>query len=293
MNKGVLSAFGAYLLWGFFPLYFKLLEVVPPLQILSHRIAWTMGFVFIAILVRGEWAALRKTIPRRTLLIYLGAGTLLAFNWGIYVWAVNAGHVLESSLGYYINPLVSVLLGVVFLGERLRPAQWVPVGLAGAAVTYMAISYGQVPWISLALAFSFGLYGLVKKLAPLGSLHGLALETGMLFIPALAFLLFSDASGAGAFGHDGTFITILLALSGVATAVPLLLFSNAVRMVPLSTVGLIQYIAPTIQFLLGVLVYSEPFGPDRVIGFCLIWLALIIFSAENLLNRRKEALAPA
>jgi chloramphenicol-sensitive protein RarD len=293
MNKGVLSAFAAYVLWGFFPLYFKALEGVPAFQILSHRIVWSLLFVMIIVGVRGEWTAMRKTITRRTMLIYLGAGALLAVNWGTYVWAVNAGHVVETSLGYFINPLVTVLLGVIFLRERLRPVQWAPVGLAAFGVIYMAVSYGQIPWIALVLAFSFGLYGLVKKLAPLGSLHGLAMETGMIFIPALALLLFDEAAGTGAFGHLGLASTLLLAFSGVATAIPLLLFANGVRQVPLTTIGLLQFIAPTLQFLLGVLVFAEPFGPERIVGFGIIWLALIIFSAENLLNRRKQALAAA
>jgi chloramphenicol-sensitive protein RarD len=211
----------------------------------------------------------------------------------MYVWAVNAGHILETSLGYFINPLVSVLLGVIFLRERLRPAQWVPVLLALIGVVYMTISYGQIPWISLVLAFSFGLYGLVKKMAPLGSLHGLAMETGMIFIPALVFLLVEEFSGVGAFGHVSLQLTLLLAFSGVATAIPLLLFASGVRQVTLTTVGLLQYIAPTLQFILGVLVFSEPFGPERLVGFSIIWLALIVFSAENLLNRRKESLAAA
>jgi chloramphenicol-sensitive protein RarD len=293
MNKGVLSAFAAYVLWGFFPLYFKALEGVPAFQILSHRIVWSLLFVMIIVGIRGEWTAMRKTITRRTMLIYLGAGALLAVNWGTFVWAVNAGHVVETSLGYFINPLVTVLLGVIFLRERLRPVQWAPVGLAAFGVIYMAVSYGQIPWIALVLAFSFGLYGLVKKLAPLGSLHGLAMETGMIFIPALALLLFDEAAGTGAFGHLGLASTLLLAFSGVATAIPLLLFANGVRQVPLTTIGLLQFIAPTLQFLLGVLVFAEPFGPERIVGFGIIWLALIIFSAENLLNRRKQALAAA
>ena len=293
MNKGILSGIAAYALWGFFPLYFKAIEVVPALQILGHRIVWSLLFVMIVVTLRGELTALRRSITPRTLLVYLGAGVLLAINWGTYVWAVNAGHVVESSLGYFINPLVSVLLGVVFLGERLRPAQWIPVGLATAGVVYLTLSYGQVPWISLVLAFSFGLYGLVKKMAPLGPLHGLAMETGTIFIPALAYLVYEQVQGTGSFINDGPLMTGLLAFAGIATAIPLLLFATGVRSVPLTTIGLLQYIAPTLQFLIGVLVYGEPFGPERVVGFCIIWLALIVFSAENLLNRRKTLPAAA
>ena len=198
---------------------------------------------------------------------------------------------VEASLGYFINPLVSVVLGVLFLREKLRPAQWVPLDLAAAGVIYLTVSLGSLPWLALVLAFSFGFYGLTKKLAPLGSLHGLTLETGAIFVPALVFLVFEQASGSGAFIQAGPLTTVLLALIGIVTAVPLLLFATGAKNVPLSTLGLLQYISPTIQFLIGVFVYGEPFSAGQVVGFGIIWAALILFTAESYLARRRAALA--
>ena len=185
VNKGVLSALAAYLIWGIFPVYWKLLTNVPALQIMTHRVVWSFVFVTILLSLRRDWAGLRQAINRRTVVIYLLAGILLAVNWLTYIWSVNAGFILESSLGYFINPLVSVLLGVVFLREKLRPWQWAAVGLAALGVIYLTIAHGSLPWISLVLAFTFGMYGFIKKLAPLGSLNGLTLETALILVPAL------------------------------------------------------------------------------------------------------------
>ena len=293
MKKGILSGIAAYTLWGFFPIYFKALESVSAFQVSAHRFVWSFLFLMVVVAVRGELRALQTVITRRNLLVYLAAGALLAVNWFTFVWGVQAGFVVEASLGYFINPLVSVLLGVVFLGERLRPAQWIPVALAAGGVVYLTVSHGSLPWIALVLAFSFGLYGLMKKIAPLGSLQGLTLETGTMFVPALAFLCFEQVSGVGAFWNDGLVTTLLLSLLGVVTAIPLLLFATGAKNIPLSTLGLLQYVSPTIQFLIGVWLYGEPFNPDQLIGFGLIWVALIIFSAENLVNRRSPAQAAA
>ncbi len=294
MNKGILSAAGAYAMWGFFPIYFKAIQSAPADQIVAHRFAWSFLFLIAVVLLRRELPALRASLNRRTLLTYLGAGVLLSFNWGLYVWGINSGHVVETSLGYFINPLVSVVLGVIFLRERLRPLQWVPVALATAGVLYLTFSFGKLPWIALGLAFSFGFYGLIKKLAPLNSLHGLTLETGSLFVVALAYLVVAELRGVGSFGHVEPLTSLLIALSGIITAIPLLLFATGARQVPLSTLGLLQYFAPTIQFLIGVLLYHEPFTRDRLIGFSIIWLALIFFSAESLIvGRRAAAVATA
>lgn len=292
MKKGIASAAGAYALWGFFPIYFRALQAVPADQIVAHRFAWSFLFLILLVAARREWPALRASLNLRTLLVYLGAAVLLAANWGLYVWGVNSGRIVETSLGYFINPLVSVVLGVFFLRERLRPMQWVPVGLAAAGVLFLTLHLGKLPWIALGLAFSFGLYGLVKKLAPLGSLQGLTLETGALFGVAVAYLLVSEARGVGSFGHSAAPTGLLLALSGIITAIPLLLFATGARNVPLSTLGLLQYIAPTLQFFIGVFLYHEAFTPERWIGFGVIWLALILFSAENFYARRR-ATAPA
>ncbi len=287
MKRGIFSALTAYFIWGLYPVYWKLLTDVPALQIMTHRVVWSFLFLAAAVTALRGWDGLRKVASRRVLLIYLLAGTLLSINWLTYIWAVNAGFIVETSLGYFINPLVSVLLGVVFLRERLRPLQWVPIGMAAASVLYMTLSYGRLPWIALVLAFSFGLYGLFKKLAPLGALHGLTLETGMVFLPALGYLLAVEAGGTASFGHAGPLQSALLALTGIVTAVPLLFFAAGVRRIPLTLLGFLQYIAPTLQFLFGVLVYHEPFTPQRMVGFGIIWLALILYSAEGLIERRR------
>jgi chloramphenicol-sensitive protein RarD len=219
--------------------------------------------------------------------IYTLAAILLSLNWYTYIWAVNAGYVVEASLGYFINPLVNFLLGVIFLGEKLRRGQIIAVILAILGVAYLTVSYGSLPWISLVLAFTFGMYGLIKKTAPLESMHGFSLETIVLFLPALGYLLYREASGVGAFVHQGGVVTLLLILAGPVTSIPLLLFGYSARRIPLSMLGFIQYITPTMQFLLGVLVYFEPFPKARLVGFCIIWLALMLYSLEGVLFSRK------
>ncbi|MBN1149459.1 MAG: EamA family transporter RarD [Anaerolineales bacterium] len=289
MNRGILYAASAYLLWGFLPVYWKALQSVPATQILSHRIVWSMVFLAALIAWKRDWARLRQAIAApKTLLAGFLAACLLAVNWLTYIWGVNAGFVVETSLGYFINPLVNVMLGVIFLRERLRPWQWLPVGLAAAGVAYLTLTYGSLPWIALTLAFTFGLYGLIKKLASLGALTGLALETGILFGPALLYLLYLGSQGVGAFSSQGAPIDALLAATGVVTAFPLLLFGMGARRIHLSTLGILQYIAPTCQLFLGVLVYGEPFTPARLVGFGLIWAALIFYSVEGYTVQRKS-----
>lgn len=293
MKKGVLFATAAYLIWGFYPIYFKALQAVPAFQIMTHRVVWCFLFMALLVLFRREAHVIKAALTPRTLLIYLAAGAINSINWFIYIWGVNAGFVVETSLGYFINPLFSVLLGVVFLGERMRAAQWVSIGLAALGVAYLTITYGSLPWIALSLAGSFGLYGLIKKVGPLDSLPGLLLETGAVFLPALGFLVFEELRGVGSFGHAGGVTTALLVLGGIVTAAPLLLFAGGIRRVPLTTMGLLQYINPTIQIIIGVYLYGEPFPQARVIGFGIIWVALLIYSLEGFLNRRKMAWLPA
>ena len=291
-NKGILFGVGAYLIWGFFPIYFKALQSVPPLEIMFHRVVWCFVFVVFLILLKKEWAGLKAQIASpKVFLIYTLAAGLLAANWLIYIYGVNTDQVVETSLGYFINPLLNVALGVLLLGERLRPTQWVPVGLAAAGVIYLTIQYGSLPWIALGLAFSFGLYGLVKKIAPLGALYGLTLETAILFLPGMIYLIFVEINGKGAFVNAGWNTSLLLALTGVITALPLLLFASAARSIPLYMVGILQYIAPTCQFLLGVLLYHEPFTPHQMIGFSLVWAALAVYWLEGLVERRRLAIA--
>jgi chloramphenicol-sensitive protein RarD len=248
MNKGVLYGIGAYLLWGFFPIYWKLLHGINAFQLISHRIIWSFVLLMLVILVTRQFADFRAVAKSKNLWVYLFAALLIGINWTLYVWAVNKDYIVETSLGYFINPLISVLLGIVFLRERLRLGQWIPVILAALGVTYLTFVYGRLPYIALALAFSFGLYGFVKKLSPLGSLYGLTVETGILFLPAVGYLLFADANGNGAFLHTGLRADLLMVGAGVVTTVPLLLFASAARSVPLWFVGLLQYIAPTLQF---------------------------------------------
>ncbi len=291
MNKGIAYAAGAYILWGFIPLYFDALDGVPAVQIVAHRIVWSFALLTTVVLLRRELRALLGSLTPRIVATYLAAALLLSVNWFVYVWAVGAGFVIETSLGYFINPLVSVLLGVVILRERLRPWQWPPIALAAAGVGLLALSYGSIPWIALALAFSFGTYGLVKKIAPLESLHGLTLETALLFPVAIVYLVALEIGGSGAFGHGGPRTDVLLALSGVITVVPLLLFASGARRVTLTTLGLLQYFAPTIQFLIGVFVFHEEMTLAHLAGFVVIWIALGLFSAEGLMARRRSPVA--
>jgi chloramphenicol-sensitive protein RarD len=286
INKGTLYGLGAYLIWGIFPLYFKALETVSATEILANRILWSFVLLCGLLLLRKEWPQLKISLKRPiTWVIYTGAALLLAANWLVYIWSVNSGFIVEASLGYFINPLVNVMLGVVFLRERLRLSQWVPIGLATVGVLYLALNYAQLPWISLFLAFSFGFYGLVKKTASLGSFYSLTLETGILFLPATLYLLVTHQQGNGAFTTSTPLTALLLVCSGVATSVPLLMFGSAARSIKLSVLGILQYIAPTLQFLIGVLVFGEAFTHVRLVGFGIIWAALIFFWVEGSLIR--------
>jgi chloramphenicol-sensitive protein RarD len=293
-RKGITAALGAYALWGLLPLYWKLLKTVPAPQILGHRVVWSCVFLAGLVTLRREWPGFRAAARnRRVLGIYTGAAAILAVNWLIYIWAVNTDHIVETSLGYFINPLLTVLLSVCFLHEHLRRLQWLAVLLAAAGVSYLTWQHGRVPWIALALAVSFAIYGLLKKQAPLGALHGLMLETAVLLLPALGFLAAADARGTGAFGHTGWQIGWLLAFTGLVTALPLLLFALAARRVSLSTLGILQYLAPTCQFLIGVAVYREPFNRIQLTGFTLIWTALLLYWLDGALRLRRLAWSSA
>jgi chloramphenicol-sensitive protein RarD len=275
----------AYIIWGLFPIYWKLVQHVPALQVLGHRIVWAfILLVVIAAFRRRSSAAWR--IPPGVFGLYALAALFIAINSFLYVYAVNAGFIVETSLGYFITPLVNVMLGVVVLRERLRALQWVAVLLAAAGVLYLTIGYGSLPWIACGLALSFGSYGLVKKKAPLDAMQGMTLETGIAVIPAAAYLLALHADGTGAFLRTGAVSDLVLVGSGLVTVSPLLLFASAVQRVPLSVIGLLQYIAPTIQFLLGVFLYREPFSRTQLVGFAAVWTAIAVFSADSLRARR-------
>lgn len=291
MPSGVLSAALAYAMWGLLPLYFHLLAAVAPLEIVLHRALWSLAFVLVLLAVLRRWAWLRDIARRpRTLATFALSALLLSANWLVYVWAVNNGRVVESSLGYFITPLVNVLLGYFVLRERPRPLQWWALALAAAGVLWLAVFTGALPWVGLVLAATFGIYGLMRKTAPLGALEGLALETMLLAPLAAALLAWLTLRGAGTAGAPVS-VAVLLALSGPLTALPLLLFASGARRIPLTTLGVLQYIGPTIQFALGVWLFHEPFGGPRLVGFALIWLALVIYSGESLLvlRRKREA----
>lgn len=287
MKRGVWYALAAYVVWGLLPIYWKSLHGVPALSLISHRIIWSCVLLAAVLVATRQLTAFRKAaFAPRVLAVYSAAAVLIGINWLTYIWAVNAGFVLQTSLGYFINPLISVVLGVVLLRERLRPAQWAAVGIAGAGVVYLTVSAGSWPWIAMTLAITFALYGLVKKLAPLGSVQGLALETGLLFAPALGYLLVAGA-GPVTSGSSGLWTGTLLVGTGVATTVPLLLFASATRRIPLLWIGVLQYIAPTIQFLLGVFLFHEPVTAQMLAGYGLVWLALGVFGVEGVHEHRK------
>ncbi len=292
-NRGAWYALAAYLAWGLLPIYWKSLHVVPALELVGHRISWSFIALVVWITVQRSWPALRRVVTRRVLGIYVAAALLIGINWLLYVWAVNEGYIVETALGYFINPLLSVLLGVFVLHERLRPLQWAPLAIAGAGVVFLTIVYGRLPWIALALAFSFALYGLAKKMAPLNALHGLTLETGLLFVPALAVVLGAGVVGQSAFVQNVPIQPALLIGTGIVTTIPLLLFASAARRISLTLVGVLQYIAPTIQFLIGIFVYHETFTGQQLIGFSLVWSALILFSIEGVWFARTRALREA
>ncbi len=284
-RRGILFGLAAYVMWGLFPLFFPLLKPATPVEILSHRIVWSFVFVMILLLLRRQWAWLgRLRHDRRRLLLISIASVTVALNWGVYIWAVNAEHVVEASLGYFINPLVTVLIGVLLLGERLRAMQWTAVGLAALAVVVMTVGAGRPPWIGLVLAFSFATYGLVKKRIQMPAVESLAGETTFLLLPALAFLLVLQARGTATFGHVSVHLSLLLASCGVITAVPLLLFGAAAGRLPLTTMGLMQYVTPVLQFMIGLLVVHETMARTQWIGFGLVWAALVLFSIDQLRN---------
>ena len=291
-RTGLLNGFAAYGMWGLVPLFWPLLKPAGAMEILAHRMAWSLIFVAAALLVVRRWAWAGELLrqPRRLALVALAAA-VITVNWGIYIWAVNSGHVVEASLGYFINPLVTIAMGVLLLKERLRPVQWAAVGVGFAAVVVLTIGYGRPPWISLCLAFSFATYGLIKKKVALGGIESLAAETAVQFLPALGYLLWLSAHGGSSFASEGTGHAALLASTGVVTALPLVCFGAAAIRVPLSTLGLLQYLAPVFQFLLGIFWFHEAMPPERWAGFALVWLALVLltWSAMGSARRAREA----
>ena len=287
MLKGALAAGAAFTLWGMFPAYLRLMQQVPPLEILSHRVLWSTVLLLSLLGLRRQWgwvAAIRNR--PKIALSFVASAAMLGTNWVVYIWAVNGGHVIDASLGYFITPLFNVLFGVL-LGERLRALQWVSVALAAGGVLWLTISAGQLPWIGLVIGITFALYGVIRKTASLGALEGLSVETLVMLPVAAAFLLAPGGGSSQAWGSE-TAITLLLMSAGPATAIPLLMFSYGARRIPLSLVGLLQYIGPSMQLMLGVFLYGEPFGSDKLLGFALIWSGLVLYSAEGLLRNWRE-----
>ena len=283
---GLIYGVSAYVLWGMFPLYWPLLEPANPLEIVSHRAVWTLIFCVIVLAITH---ALKSTLatfrrPKVAIKLFL-ASILISINWLIYIWATNNGHVVEASLGYYINPLIIIAFGVILLKEKMRRLQWVAVSIATVGVIILTVDYGRLPWVALGLALSWGTYGLVKKQLGLGALEGLAIETMIAFIPYCGYLIFIGSKGEGQFGN-GAGLTILLISAGAVTAIPLLLFNGSTTRLPYSTIGLMQYITPTIQFSIGVWVNNEAMPTARWLGFIFIWLALITLATDLLKSGR-------
>ena len=286
-RRGTLLGIAAYLMWGSFPLYWPLLEPAGALEILAHRVVWSLVAVMVLLLATGR--SLRG-LPRerRPLLLLVAAAVLIGVNWGVYIWGVNNGHVLETSLGYFINPLVSVALAVVVLGEKLRPVQWLAVAVAAGGVIVLTVVAGRPPWIALALAFSFGTYGLVKKIVGVAAVEGLVVETAVLAPVAFAFLVVVVATGGSHFTNHGAAHALLLTTTGAVTVAPLLAFAGAASRVPLNRLGLMFYMTPTIQFLIGVLLRHEPVSSGRLAGFVIVWLALALFTVDTATTRRRQ-----
>jgi chloramphenicol-sensitive protein RarD len=288
-SKGLTAGAVAFAIWGLFPIYFHPLRQISAFQVIAHRVVWSCLFVLVWTAMRGELPTLRATLINRSVVWRLAvSATLISISWVVYVWAIMNGHVVESSLGYFINPLVNVLLGVALLSERLTRAQWTAVALAATGVAYLTIVAGSLPWIALTLAFSFGIYGLIRKIVKVESLPGLATETLVLLPFAVVYLLWCESAGTGALGHAGPAIAALLIGSGPLTAVALFLFAYGARLLPYSTVGVLQYIAPTLQLACGVFAFHERFERARAIGFALIWAALLIYAGEGLWLSRKR-----
>jgi chloramphenicol-sensitive protein RarD len=289
-RRGYLYGLTAYVMWGFFPIYFKHLRPSPPLEILAHRVVWSVVFVALLLTVARNWRFLGRLIRTPRLLGGVSlAAVLIGVNWATYIYGVNSSRVVETALGYFITPLLVIVLGVTVFGERLRPLQWTAVGIGGLAVAILTVDYGRLPYIALILAASFGCYGLIKKQMSLPPAEGLFVESAVLMLPALAFLTWLNLSGGAEFGHVSVLHTVLILVAGVLTAIPLLLFAGAANRVPMAGLGILQYVAPILQLAVGVLIYHEPMPPARLAGFGLVWLALVVFTADGIRSARAAA----
>lgn len=295
VGTGALAGFVAYVMWGVFPLYWPLLEPAGAIEILAHRVVQSLIFLLIVNAIRRSWSDLKAVMAKkRSMKLLAIAAVLVTFNWGIFIWAVNSSHVVETSLGYFINPLVSMLLGVLVFRERMRPAQWTAFGIATFAVAFLTWDYGRLPWIALGLAATFASYGLVKKLANAESISSLTIETAYITPFFLGYLIWLELSGRATFPYQGGLHATLMIASGLVTAIPLLLFNAAAIRIPLTTLGVLQYVGPTMQFLIGVFINHEPLPTERLLGFIIVWTALVIFTADAVRHsqkRKSDALA--
>ena len=289
-RRGILLGVAAYVMWGLFPIYWPLLEPGGALEVLAHRVVWSLLFVVGLLAISGRGLG---DLPRdaRGLWLLCAAAVLIGVNWGVFIWAVNHDQVIEGSLGYFINPLVTVALGVFVLGERLRAVQWGAVGIAAGGVTVLAVESGRPPWVALTLAFTFGTYGLVKKVVGVGAVEGLTVEAAVLAPVAVGYLVWLGLDGGSTFTSHGPDHVLLLISSGAVTAIPLLLFAGAAAAVPLSQLGVVFYLNPTMQFVIGVFVAHEPLSSGRLVGFALVWVALVVFTADSLTNHRRRQMA--
>ena len=287
---GLIAAIIAFLMWGVFPLYWHLLKSVPAFEIIANRIVWAAVFLLAWLFFKHRNRWWREVLAKRGVAGWLAVSSIfIAFNWGLYIWAVNAGHVVETSLGYFINPLVNVVFGVMFLRERLNPHQWIAIALAASGVLWLSVNHDGVPWIALALAFSFSMYGLIRKQVPVDAVPGLAIESVYLLLPAIGWLLWQASQTNLHLGHGGLDIDLLLILGGGLTALPLIGFAYGARRIPFTLVGLLQYIAPTLQLLIGVWVFKESFDRNQLIGFAGIWIGLAIYAFDGLYRSRRRA----
>jgi len=283
--KGASAAFGAFFMWGFLPVYWKVLGSVPAFEILCHRMVWSLVMMAMLVIASGRYKSLVQALENKNeCKLITTTAVLLSGNWLLYIWAVNSGYIIEASLGYFINPLLNILLGMIFFKERMRPLQYVSIGIVLVGVIYLTVFYGKFPWIAFGLATCFAIYGVLHKKTSLGALDGLCIETAILFLPAAAILGYLYFTGEGSFGNTDRVTDVLLVGAGAVTTIPLLLFGFAAHKVRLSTLGLLQYLAPTISLLLGIWVYHEGFPFHRMVGFCIIWTALAIFLIENIAN---------
>ena len=285
-KKGLIYGFAAYAIWGLFPLYFPLLKPAGADEVLAHRVIWTLVSMGLLLAVTRGWSWIRRMTRRQWLLLSVAA-TVIAVNWATYIVAVNSGHTIEASLGYFINPLITVLIGVVLLRERLRPWQWGALAVGAAAVVVLTVDYGRPPWIALVLALTFGTYGLMKKSAAMPSAESLAVEGAVLALPALGLMAWIQTQDTAAFGHAGTGNVLLILSLGVVTAVPLMLFNASAQRLPLTSLGLLQYVAPVLQFLVGLLIQHEAMPPSRWMGFTLVWVALSVLTWDALRTARR------